>query len=396
MLYNLYNSLKDWLNEHGLGFFRLFSYLSFRTVLALIVSFLIVILFGKRTIHALFRMKIGDRPEFHRADLNELMQKKANVPTMGGILICGSIALTTLLLADISNFYVQMSMLCLLWLAAVGGADDYLKLTTARRKPGSRDGLKSWEKLVFQLGLAMILGLFIHHHGQTNDPETAGRMAFSLNLPFMSTWEFDAEMLQWIPASNLIVLGPIAFVLFTTFVITGTSNAVNLTDGLDGLASGIMIICSLAFIVLIAIAGAEVQAKELLVPYIARCNELTIVAAAMAGACLGFLWFNCSPAQVFMGDTGSLALGGLLGFIAVVIRQEFLLMVIGGIFVYEAVSVILQVGYFKLSGGKRIFRCAPVHYHYRMGGWTEQQVVVRFWILSVMLAAVGLALIKLR
>lgn len=395
MLYHLYNATKDWLNEHGLGFFRLFSFISFRIVFALIFSFITVILFGKPTIRYLLKLKVGDNPEFHNKDLNELMKRKSNVPTMGGVLICFSIVATVLLLADLTNFYVHMAMLCLLWLAAVGGADDILKLTTARRKAGGRDGLKSWEKLLFQLGLAVILGLFIHHHGQAND-EDSMRMAYSLNLPFMNSWVRDTATGSWVPSDALIVLGPIAFVALTVLVITGASNAVNLTDGMDGLASGIMIINSLAFIVLTVIAGTEPVAKQLLVPFIAESEELAVVCAAMGGACLGFLWFNCSPAQVFMGDTGSLPLGGLLGFIAVVIRQEFLLMVIGGVFVFEAVSVILQVGYFKITKGKRIFRCAPVHHHFHLGGWTEQQVVVRFWLLSGLFAAVALALIKLR
>jgi len=392
LLYHLYNLLRDWLNEHGLGFFRVFSYTSFRIVCALIVGFAIVLLLGKPTIRYLLKLKVGDNPEFHNKDLNELMKKKSNVPTMGGVLICGAIFATTLLLADLTNFYVHMAMLTLLWLAAVGGVDDVLKLTTARRGLGARDGLKSWEKLQFQLGLSVLLGLFIHHHGQ----DDATQMAYSLNLPFMNSWQRDALSGDWVPSDTLIVLAPWVFVALTVLVITGASNAVNLTDGMDGLASGIVIINSIAFIILIAIASTESYAKELLVPFIPHAEELAVVCAAMGGACLGFLWFNCAPAQVFMGDTGSLALGGLLGFIAVVIRQEFLLMVIGGIFVFEAVSVILQVGYFKLTKGKRIFRCAPVHHHFQLGGWTETQVVVRFWLLSGLFAAVALALIKLR
>jgi phospho-N-acetylmuramoyl-pentapeptide-transferase len=179
-------------------------------------------------------------------------------------------------------------------------------------------------------------------------------------------------------------------------VIAGSSNAVNLTDGMDGLAGGIMGIVGFAFLVLALIAGDEYYAKRLLVPYIPNSQELAIVAGAMAGSCLAFLWFNCHPAQVFMGDTGSLPLGGLIGFIAVVIRQEFLLIIIGGVFVVEASSVLMQVGYFKLSKGKRIFKCAPIHHHFHLLGWTEQQVVVRFWLVSALLAAVALATIKIR
>jgi phospho-N-acetylmuramoyl-pentapeptide-transferase len=395
VLHLLYNSLKDWLNDHGLGFFRLFNFISFRAVAALIVAFLTVIVLGKPTIRYLLKLKIGDNPQFYRADLNEIMKDKSKTPTMGGVLIWFAITLATLLLADLGNTYVHLSLLCLLWLTAVGGADDLLKLTTARRKPGSRDGLRSWEKLLFQMGLAVILGVFMYHHGQSNDVQTM-RMAYSLNLPLLNSWEWDPQARQYVPSSDLIVLAPWAFVLLSIFIITGFSNAVNLTDGMDGLASGVTAICGLAFVILTLLAGNEKVAKELLIPFVPRADELSVVCAALVGACLGFLWFNCNPAQVFMGDTGSLPLGGLLGFVAVVIRQEFLLLVIGGIFVYETLSVILQVGYFKLTGGKRIFRCAPVHHHYRLGGWSEQQVVVRFWLISAMLTAVALALIKLR
>jgi phospho-N-acetylmuramoyl-pentapeptide-transferase len=219
-------------------------------------------------------------------------------------------------------------------------------------------------------------------------------MSHSLTLPLMKSWQaVDGVM---VPADHLIVLGTWAFVLLSIVVIAGSSNAVNLTDGMDGLAAGIMSVVGFAFVVLTLIAGEEKWAKFLLVPYIPLSAELSIVAGAIVGSCLGFLWFNCSPAQVFMGDTGSLPLGGLIGYIAVVVRQEFLLLIIGGVFVMEVCSVMLQVGYFKFSGGKRIFRCAPIHHHFHLGGWTEQQTVVRFWLISAMLAAIALATIKLR
>jgi phospho-N-acetylmuramoyl-pentapeptide-transferase len=300
-------------------------------------------------------------------------------------------------LADITCFYVMMGIVCLIWLAAVGASDDWLKLTSGRRKPNSREGLYSAEKLLYQLGLAVLLGLFIHHYGQTNitvEPEL-NRMTHSLNLPFLRTWVYDSGAKDFIPARG-IVLGSWAFVLLTICVITGSSNAVNLTDGMDGLATGIMGIVAFAFALLAWIAGQQLEAKHLLVPFISQSDELAVMAAAIVGSCLGFLWFNCHPAQVFMGDTGSLPLGGLIGYIAVVIRQEFLLLIIGGIFVLEAVSVILQVGYFKFSKGKRIFKCAPIHHHFHLSGWTEQQVVVRFWLITAILAAAALATIKLR
>jgi len=400
MVYNLVNTLEGWLIRMNLyGFVRPFTYPEFRAVMAILLSFLFVIVFARPTIRFLLKLKIGDSPVFYRQDLNELMKQKANTPTMGGILISGAIVLSTLLLADLTSFYVRMALICLLYLAVLGGVDDWLKLTSAWRRPGSREGLYSWEKMVFQLGLAVLLGLFIHWHGQykfTIDPQNVATMSHSLTLPFMKSWVMEAG--QWVPSRNLIILGPWAFVVLTMFVIVGSSNAVNLTDGMDGLAAGITAIVAFVLMVLSFIAGwgeGDV-AKHLLVPYIPLSNELGIVAGAMVGSCLGFLWFNCSPAQVFMGDTGSLPLGGLLGYIAVVIRQEFLLIIIGGIFVAEALSVILQVGYFKSTGGKRLFRCAPLHHHFHLAGWTEQQVVVRFWLVSAVLAAIALATIKLR
>jgi len=401
LIYLLIRQTLDWLQAQGLGFFRVLTYSEFRAVLAILLSFTLVVTLGPRTIRWLVKMKVGDNPEFYHKDLNQIMKQKANTPTMGGILISFAILVVTLLLADISNFYIVMAMICLLWLAAVGAVDDGLKLTSARRKPGSREGLYTYEKLLFQLGLAVLLGIFIHHYGGNKlilDVGEFQQMSHTLNLPGLKTWEFDASTGSWVPAANLIVLSAVPFVLITVIVIAGSSNAVNLTDGMDGLVSGIMVVVAFAMMVLAWIAGYNegALAKTLLVPYIPFSDELAIVAGAMVGSCLGFLWFNCSPAQVFMGDTGSLPLGGLLGYIAVVIRQEFLLLIIGGIFVIEALSVMMQVGYFKATGGKRIFRCAPIHHHFHLAGWTEQQVVVRFWLISAVLAAAALATLKLR
>ena len=394
MIYNLVISMEQWLVNHDLyGFVRVFTFISFRAVLSIILSFLCVVALGPRTLKLLVKLKIGDNPQFYRQDLNHIMKQKANTPTMGGVLISAAILISTLLLADLLSFYIQMAILCLVWLAVLGGFDDYLKLTTSRRTPGAREGLHTWEKLVFQLGLAVILGLFIHHHGQNTD---ISKMAFSLTLPFQKTWVFDPQVQAYVPSPNLIVMGSWLFVALSVVVIAGSSNAVNLTDGMDGLATGIMAIVGFAFVLLCLIAGHEADAKRLLLPYIPLSAELAVVAGAITGACLGFLWFNCSPAQVFMGDTGSLPLGGLIGYIAVVIRQELLLLIVGGIFVIEAMSVILQVCYFRATGGKRLFRCAPIHHHFHLAGWTEQQVVVRFWLLSAIFAALALATLKLR
>ncbi len=402
MIYLLVNKFQDAIDQSTLlGPLGVFRWIEFRAVFAIVISFLIVVLFAKRTIRWLIKQKIGDNPSFDHKDLDQLMKRKTNTPTMGGMLIVLAIVVSTVLLADLTNFYIIMAMVCLSWLFALGLADDWLKLTTARRKPGSRHGLYSAEKLLLQLGLAVVLGLFIHHWGQNSvlypDPDER-LMSHSLTLPLLKTWVFQDG--SYIPSPHLIVLKTWPFVLLTIFIITYSSNAVNLTDGMDGLAGGVMAIVAFAFMVLCIIAGYTdgefVLAKKLLVPYIPFSDELAIIAGAMVGSCLGFLWFNCSPAQVFMGDSGSLPLGGLIGYIAVVIRQEFLLMVIGGVFLIEALSVVLQVGYFKSTGGKRIFKCAPIHHHFHLSGWTEQQVVVRFWLISAMLTAIALATIKLR
>lgn len=405
MLYLLIQAIEDSIEGTLFSFLRVFTYIEFRAVLAMILSFTVVVLSGKRVIHWLMSQKIGDNPEFFNKDINELMKSKANTPTMGGIMIVGAIVLVTLLLADISRargFYVWMGLICLVGMGGIGIADDWLKLTTARRKPGSRDGLRSWEKLLFQFGLAVLLGIFIYHHGATKfeNYDAFTDMSRALNLPGMKTWVFERVSGDWVPSPGLIVLPGVAFVWLAVMFIAGTSNAVNLTDGMDGLAGGVTLIVSFGFMVLCLIAGYAkgdfILAQYLLVPHIPYADELAVLAGAMAGACLGFLWFNCHPAQVFMGDTGSLALGGTLGYLAVVTRQELLLLIIGGIFFFEMFSVILQVGSFKLRGGKRIFKCAPVHHHFHMVGWTEQQVVVRFWLITVLLAAVALSTIKLR
>ncbi|MEM7681954.1 MAG: phospho-N-acetylmuramoyl-pentapeptide-transferase [Planctomycetota bacterium] len=405
MLFWLFDTFRSAINRSSLlGPLGVLEYVEFRALAAALLSFVLVMAFGRRTIRMLVRLKVGDSAEFHRADLNELMRDKRNVPTMGGVLIVGSILATTLLLGRLDNFYVTMAMVCLLALAAIGFADDYLKLTTARRKPGSRDGLRAWEKLLFQVALAVILAIFCAHWGATKIQgmdEAVRDMSRVLNLPGLKTWVFDAETREAVPA-NVLVLPPLVFVAVTTLFIVGSSNAVNLTDGMDGLASGITVMAAVVLAILCIIAGFRSElfgvepAKYLLVPHIPLADELAVIAAAVAGACLAFLWFNGPPAQVFMGDTGSLALGGLLGFLAVVIRQEVLLLIVGGVFVFELMSVVIQVGYYKLSGGKRVFRCAPVHHHFHLGGWTEHQVVVRAWVVTAMLSALALMTIKLR
>lgn len=356
----------------------------FRAVLAALLCFLMVLLAAPLLIRLLVRWKIGDVPEFDHVALNELTRDKHNVPTMGGIIIMAAVLVATLLLADPGNFYVIMALVCLIWLALLGGVDDWLKLTAKRRGRG-RDGLKSYEKLLFQIGLGVVLGYFIYDFGARNhavaplrDPAPAYSV---LSVPFYKPG---------------LQLGAGVFMVVTVLVMTGTSNAVNLTDGMDGLASGCVAICALVFTVLTYIVGTESLATRLLIPYVPQSAELTVLCGAIVGAALGFLWHNCHPARVFMGDTGSLPLGGLIGFVAIVTRQEIMLFIAGGVFVVEALSVLIQVGYFKSTGGKRVFRCAPIHHHFHLAGWSESQTVVRFWLIAAACAAVALSTLKLR
>ncbi len=359
----------------------------FRAVCAVLLGFFVVVLLAPKVIRNLIRYKIGDQPEFDHKALNELTKDKQNTPTMGGLLIVAAIAVCVLLLADLGNYYIRMAMFCMLWLAFLGGVDDWLKLTAGRRA-GTRDGLKMYEKLLFQIALAMLLGVFIYKYGGIQAQEAARAMGQAptesfriLTVPFYK---------------HGIVLGTWAFLIVTILVTVGTSNAVNLTDGMDGLAAGCMSLCCVVFAAFAFISGDAVLSGRLLFPYIPSTGELTVVCGAMVGACLGFLWYNGFPAQVFMGDTGSLPLGGLIGYVAIATRQELMLLIVGGVFVIEAVSVLMQVGYFKMSGGKRIFRVAPIHHHFHLGGWTETQTVMRFWLLSAIFAAVALATVKLR
>lgn len=394
MLYLLFEFMRDWLVRTGLySVLGLLDQIQFRSLLAAGLSFTLVIAMGKRTIRFLIRLKIGDAGESDAEALRAHAKSKANVPTMGGLLICGAIFTSTFLLADLTTPSIILGLFVLLWLACVGGADDWLKLTATRRGTG-RQGLFAWEKLVFQLGVGLLAGYFAYRYSAVEGGPALGHV---LNLPFQRTFLPGAQGVN----PNLIYLSMPVFVLFAVLMIAGLSNAVNITDGMDGLAGGISGVVSFALLLLALIAGSEQWAQYLLVPHIARADELAVLAGAMAGACLGFLWWNAAPAQVFMGDTGSLALGGLIGYIAVAIRQEVVILIMSGVFLLEIFSVMLQVGYFKYTRiktgtGKRIFRVAPYHHHLHMGGWAENQVVARLWILAILLCVVALASIKLR
>ena len=367
MIYLLFG---DYFSKHGL---------MLRISGAAVASFLIVLLLGPRMIRFLVRKKLGDRPEFDHADLNELARHKSKTPTMGGILIVISIFASVVLFANCRNMYIRMALLALIWLGALGAVDDWIKLRHAAGQT-TRDGLKMWEKILFQIGLAVLLSIFMRWYGQYTTP------AKSLYFPF---------------PIDPIALPLAAYVIITVLTMVGTSNAVNLTDGMDGLACGCVAIVTAVFLILAWITGVSEWAAIFSMPRVAGSQEMTILCAAIIGASLGFLWYNAHPAQVFMGDTGSLPLGGLIGYIAVVTRQEILLIIAGGVFVMEAASVILQVGYFKLTKrggmkGKRLFRIAPIHHHFHLGGWAESKVVVRFWLLNIIFAALALATLKLK
>ena len=370
-----------------LGFYA-YQNVVFRSVSATLTSFLIAILIGPRIIRWLMRKKIGDRPEFHHATLNELTKEKANTPTMGGLIIILSVVATTLLWAKfydpfekLYNPFLHKAIFLVVWFGALGGVDDWLKLTAVTRHR-SRSGLRAWEKLIFQIGGAVLIASFLY--------------ADFVNIE-------DAKLL-WLPFyKHGLPLANWVFILIAIFYLSATSNAVNLADGMDGLAAGCVAIVSLVLALLCYVASETMGrttpvtwSSYLLLPHIPQAGELSIFFAAIFGAVLGFLWFNCHPAQTFMGDVGSLPLGAAMGYGALVTRNEILLLIIGGVFVIELCSVVLQVGYFKYTGGKRLFRCAPIHHHYHLIGWSEPQVVVRFWLLAAAFAALALATLKIR
>jgi phospho-N-acetylmuramoyl-pentapeptide-transferase len=378
LLYHLCHYYKHLM--YGIGFYAWEDVL-FRAIMGAMTAFIVAVWMAPRTIRLLMRMKIGDRPEFHHAALNELMRERANTPTMGGIIILAAIFAGTLFWAKWTNPFIQKALFILVWFGCVGGADDWLKLTSKTRQH-SRDGLRPWEKLLFQFGGAMLAAYFLY--SDFRDIEDAQR----LWLPF---YKYGIPLASWI------------FIILSILYISATSNAVNLTDGMDGLASGCLGIASTTLVILCYIASETMGrtsqvswASYLLLPQIPQSGELCIFFGAFTGAILGFLWYNCHPAQVFMGDVGSLPLGAALGYGAIVTRNEILLLLIGGVFVMELASVMLQVWYFRHTGGKRIFRCAPIHHHFHLAGWSEPQVVVRFWLLSVAFAVIAMATLKLR
>ena len=376
MLYYL-SELGDWAVQRGwtkdlFKALNVFSYITFRAICAGVTAFLISLLFGNLVIRKLISLKFGQpirtAAEVHK--LFELHGAKKGTPTMGGILLIGSILISTLLWAKPENPFVWLVLFSTLFLGGIGLYDDWLKVSKK-----NSDGISSRLKFVLQCALAGIFTLFFLLNPQLS------ATAQQLYIPFLK---------------DPLVLGMGAFTfIFYLLVIVGTSNAVNLTDGLDGLATGCTATVAATYAVLAYVAGNFKAATYLQVPFVQFSGELTVLCLALLGACLGFLWWNAYPARVFMGDTGSLAIGGMLGSVAICCKQELLLVIVGGVFVIEAMSVILQVASFKTTG-RRIFKMSPIHHHFELSGWKENTVIVRFWILSVFFALLGLATLKLR
>jgi len=354
-------------------FFNLFRYITFRTGASMFTAALIVFLFGPRIIASL-KVRQG-RGQPIRADGPQTHFLKAGTPTMGGLMILAGIVGSSLLWADLSSVYVVTTLLVTLGFGAIGFYDDYLKVTKQSDK-----GFSGKARLGFEFLIAGLAVFFIMQASMAASTVNGTAFGTSIAVPFLKDFLLD---LGWF------------FIAFGAFVIVSAGNAVNLTDGLDGLAIVPVMIAAASFGAIAYLAGNAVFANYLQIHFVPGTGELAVILGAVIGAGLGFLWFNAPPAAIFMGDTGSLALGGLIGTVAVATKHEVVMAIIGGLFVIEALSVIIQVGWFKLTG-KRVFLMAPIHHHFEKLGWTESQIVVRFWIISVGLAMIGLATLKLR
>jgi phospho-N-acetylmuramoyl-pentapeptide-transferase len=374
MLYYLY-----FLSGHqGLGALNVFRYETFRAMAAALTALMLSLAMGPKAIVLLTRLKLGQplRLKSEVRELADLHSAKKGTPTMGGILILASVAISTILWCDPVNRLVWLVLGSMLYLGFIGFADDYEKVAKKNSK-----GIRAWQKMAAQGLLAIFVFLYLTY----------------FNTSYLSGFEGEWNRLYipFVKSSMYFDMGIVTTFIFFGLVITGASNAVNLTDGLDGLAIGCTISVALTYAIFCYVAGNIRLSTYLLLPFVSGAGEIAVFCAALVGAGLGFLWFNCHPARMFMGDTGSLAIGGVLGVIAISVHQELLLVIAGGVFVLEAGSVMLQVASFKLTG-KRIFAMSPLHHHFELKGWDETQVVVRFWIMSLIGAMAALATLKLR
>ena len=348
----------------SLTVFNVFRYITFRTIYAGLTALLLCFFLGPWVIRKLGELQVG---QYIREEGPQAHRKKSGTPTMGGLLILFATLLSTFLWGNLDNFYVWVVVLVTVGYGAIGFVDDYLMQIKKRSM-----GLNVRTKFGLQVLLGLAIGVLVYTYPEFNTRVT---------VPFFKNVSPD---LGW------------GYIFFAAFVIVGTSNAVNLTDGLDGLAIGPVVIAAVTYMVFAYVAGNVKIADYLQINYVAGCGEIAVFCGALAGAGFGFLWFNAYPAQIFMGDVGSLSLGGALGVTAVITKQEILLVLVGGLFVIEALSVIFQVGFFKMTKGRRIFRMAPLHHHFELKGWPEPKVIVRFWIIAIALALLAMSTLKLR
>ncbi|MBN1274548.1 MAG: phospho-N-acetylmuramoyl-pentapeptide-transferase [Candidatus Aminicenantes bacterium] len=362
MLYFLLPPLKEYF-----FFFNVFGYITVRTALAGLTAFILSLFLGGWVIKLMKKYQIGEeiRPEGPKSHIN-----KKGTPSMGGIMILGATIIPTLLWADLGNTYIWLAVVTMAFFGGLGFWDDFLKI-----KKKKTSGMIIRTKLLIQVFLSAAAGLVLIYLG------SRGKFDLHLSLPFIKTC---VPYLGWF------------YLPWIIFILVGSSNSVNMADGLDGLAIGLTFISASAFTALSYIIGNIVWSDYLKIAYVSQAAELTIFAGSMAGACIGFLWFNSHPAQIFMGDVGSLALGASIGLIAILIKQEFLLFMAAGVFILEALSVLMQIVYFRMTGGKRIFKMAPLHHHFELKGWSEEKIVVRFWILGIIFALFSLTTLKLR
>jgi phospho-N-acetylmuramoyl-pentapeptide-transferase len=398
MLYYLFEYLEQ---EFQLPGASLFQFISFRASIAIIFSLLVSLIFGKQIIQLLHRNQMGESIR----DLGlEGQKEKAGTPTMGGVIIILSTLLPVLLFAKLDNIYILLLIITTIWMGSIGFIDDYIKI-----KQKNKEGLKGRFKIIGQVGLGLIVGITLYFHPDVTIRENAklgqevvvNEKSTKTTIPLLKNNEFDyAEVITWIDES-WSVYAWLVFIPFVIFIVTAVSNGANLTDGIDGLAAGTATLIVLVLGVFAWFSGNIIFSDYLNVMYIPDVSELVIFIAAFAGGLVGFLWYNTYPAQVFMGDTGSLTIGGIIAVLALSVRKELLIPVLCGVFFIESLSVILQVGYFKYTKkktgvGKRIFLMAPIHHHFQKQGYHESKIVTRFWIITIALAIISLVTLKIR
>lgn len=404
MLYYLFEFLENNYNLPGTG---VFYYISFRSALAIITSLLVSLVFGGSIIKLIKKYQIGEQVRKLGLEGEDI---KSGTPTMGGLIILAAIIIPTLLFAKLENIYIQVMLISTIWLGIIGFIDDYIKVFKKDKK-----GLAGKFKILGQVGLGLIVGLIMVFHSDITikekniQTEVEGVYDFSTSsvksskttIPFFKNNEFNYENLTSWLGDGMAKYSWLIFVLVVIFVITAVSNGANMTDGLDGLATGTSAIIGAALVLFCYVSGNIIAADYLNIMYIPDSGELVIFMSAFVGACVGFMWYNSFPAQVFMGDTGSLSLGGIIAVVAILIRKELLIPILCGIFLIENLSVLLQVSYFKYTRkkygeGRRIFKMAPIHHHFQMKGIHESKIVTRFWIVAVMLAILSVVTLKLR